>query len=297
MSPDYWQKIEEIFQIAVELPSREERVRYLDEVCADDEDLRIEVEHLLRQDAEADSLLSEPLMDNSGLHVFASMIEDGDPAIGKQIGAYRLVREIGRGGMGAVYLAERADGLFRREVAVKLIKRGMDTDFILRRFRQERQILASLSHPYIARLIDGGTTEDNLPFFIMEFVEGKSLYKFADTNKLSITERLKLFRQVCEAIEFAHQNKIVHRDIKPSNILVTADGVPKLLDFGIAKVLDPELSLDITIEPTATAVRMMTPEYASPEQVSGLPITPASDIYSLGVFIGTLLRKKVLPRL
>ncbi len=289
MTPNYWQKIEEIFQVAVELPSREERELYLDEVCADDEDLRIEVEHLLRQDEEADSLLSEPLMDNSGLHIFASMIEERDPTIGREIGAYRILSEIGRGGMGAVYLAERADGSFKQQVAIKIIKRGMDTDFILRRFRRERQILANLSHPFIARLLDGGTTDDDLPFFVMEYIEGKTLYKFADANKLSITERLKLFRQVCEAIEFAHQNQIVHRDVKPSNILVTADGVPKLLDFGIAKVLDAEANVDITLEPTATAVRMMTPEYASPEQVSGLPITPASDIYSLGVLLYELL--------
>jgi len=289
MHPEFWQRIENIFQAAVELSSKEERMRYLDEICADDEDLRIEVEHLLRQDEEANSLLSEPLLDNSGLHIFASMIEDRDPIIGSQIGAYLITKEIGRGGMGAVYLAERADGSFRRKVAIKLIKRGMDTDFILRRFRQERQILASLAHPYIARLIDGGTTDDGLPFFLMEYIEGKSLYKYSDANKLSIAARLRLFHQVCEAIEFAHQNHVVHRDIKPSNILVTADGVPKLLDFGIAKVLDTELNFDITVEPTATAVRMMTPEYASPEQVSGQPITPASDIYSLGVLLYELL--------
>ncbi|HMS43031.1 MAG TPA: protein kinase, partial [Pyrinomonadaceae bacterium] len=285
MKPNYWQKIEEIFQVAVELPSREEREVYLNEVCGEDEDLRIEVEHLLRQDEEADSLLSEPLLDNSGLHIFASMIEERDPTIGREIGAYRVMREIGRGGMGAVYLAERADGLFKQQVAIKIIKRGMDTDFVLRRFRRERQILANLNHPFIARLLDGGTTDDDLPFFVMEYIEGKSLYKYADANTLSIAERLKLFRQVCEAIEFAHQNQIVHRDIKPSNILVTADGVPKLLDFGIAKVLGAEANIYITVEPTATAVRMMTPEYASPEQVSGLPITPASDIYSLGVLL------------
>ena len=287
MSPPNWNKVKEIFLDAIDL-AVEERSRFLAEICADDAPLRLEVEKLIEQDEEAENLMQKPLLEKSGIYDLASTIAV-NPMIGKTVGAYRLEKEIGRGGMGAVYLAERADGSFRQQTAVKLIKRGMDTDFILKRFRQERQILAALNHPYIARLLDGGTTEDGLPFFVMEFIEGKSLYKYSYANKLSITERLKLFRQICQAIEFAHQNQVIHRDIKPSNILVTADGIPKLLDFGIAKVLDAELSADITIEPTATAMRLMTPEYASPEQVSGLPVTPASDIYSLGVLLYELL--------
>jgi serine/threonine protein kinase len=211
-----------------------------------------------------------------------------DLMIGRQIGAYRLTREIGRGGMGAVYAAERADGSFYRKVAVKLIKRGMDTDFILRRFRQERQILATLDHPYIARLLDGGTTGDGLPYFVMEFIEGKPLYKYADEKKLNIKERLKLFQEICQAIDFAHQSQVIHRDIKPPNILITDEGLPKVLDFGIAKVLNEDLNAD-TIDATATAMRLMTPEYASPEQICGNPVSPASDIYSLGILLYELL--------
>jgi tetratricopeptide (TPR) repeat protein len=165
----------------------------------------------------------------------------------------------------------------------------MDTDFILRRFRKERQILAALDHPNIARLLDGGTTNDGLPYFVMEFIQGQPLYQFCDSRKLNITERLKLFRAICDAVNSAHQNQVVHRDIKPSNVLVTSEGVPKLLDFGIAKLLNPDLAGDITHDPTATAMRLMTPEYASPEQVQGAPITPSTDVYSLGVLLYELL--------
>jgi serine/threonine protein kinase len=207
---------------------------------------------------------------------------------GARIGAYKIVREIGRGGMGAVYLAVRADSEYQKRVAIKLVKRGMDTDFILRRFRNERQILASLDHPNIARLLDGGTTADGLPYFVMEYIEGQPLYRYCDGEKLTIHERLRLFTNICNAVAYAHQNLVVHRDIKPSNILICSDGTPKLLDFGIAKLLNPELTPD-TITPTATAMRLMTPEYASPEQVRGEPATPASDIYSLGILLYELL--------
>ncbi len=287
MTPQNWDKIKEIFLEAIEIDSTDERAEFLKEKCDGDEELKREVEKLIAQDEASESLMSRPLMEESGVYNLASSI-DRDPMLGRQIGVFRIEKEIGRGGMGAVYLANRADGSFRQQVAIKLIKRGMDTDFILRRFRQERQILATLSHPYIARLLDGGTTEDNLPYFVMEFVEGKPLYKYSDQKKLSITERLKLFRQICRAIDFAHKNQVIHRDIKPPNILVTVDGMPKLLDFGIAKVLNPELGFD-TIDPTATSMRLMTPEYASPEQVCGGKITPASDIYSLGVLLYELL--------
>jgi TolB-like protein/Tfp pilus assembly protein PilF/tRNA A-37 threonylcarbamoyl transferase component Bud32 len=208
--------------------------------------------------------------------------------IGQRIGVYELRREIGRGGMGAVYLAERADGEFYQTVAVKLIKRGMDTDLILKRFRRERQILAALNHPNIAYFLGGGSTANGLPYFVMEYIEGKPLYEFCDENKLDIKARLRIFRQICDAVDAAHQIKVIHRDLKPSNILVKAEGKPKLLDFGIAKVLDPELEAT-EIEPTATHLRALTPEYASPEQIRNDEITPAADVYSLGVVLYELL--------
>lgn len=268
------QQIEDICQAAISLPV-EQRETYLVLLCADDDPLRTAVDTLLLRYTQAGgSVGTLPFSD--------------DPLIGRRVGAYRLVREIGRGGMGAVYLGVRADNEFRKEVAVKLIKRGMDSDFILRRFRRERQILASLDHPHIARLLDGGTTEDGLPYFVMEHIEGQPLYQHCDARQLVIAERLRLFQLICEAVQFAHQNLVVHRDIKPSNILVTVDGAPRLLDFGIAKLLQPELAAD-TIDVTGTALRMMTPEYASPEQVRGERAKPTSDVYSLGTVLYELL--------
>ncbi|HEX2641095.1 MAG TPA: protein kinase, partial [Pyrinomonadaceae bacterium] len=199
-----------------------------------------------------------------------------------------LEEEVGRGGMGVVYRALRVDGEFDQTVAVKLIKRGMDTDLILARFRRERQITAALSHPNIAYFFGGGSTDDGLPYFVMEYIEGLPLYKYCDRNRLNIKERLNVFRQVAWAVAAAHEIKVIHRDLKPSNILVKDDGKPKLLDFGIAKVLDPDL-MSSDIDPTATHLRVMTPEYASPEQIAGEEIGVASDIYSLGVILYELL--------
>jgi serine/threonine protein kinase/tetratricopeptide (TPR) repeat protein len=295
MNPERWKQIEAVFQAALDLPP-DERSKFIAEACADDKDLCKQVEVLIRQHDEAGDFIEAPAFAaitgfrTVGHSDVDTLMTDrfDDPSIGRSVGAYRIVREIGRGGMGAVYLAERADSEFRRRVAIKLIKRGMDTDFILRRFRKERQILASLDHPYIARLLDGGTTEDGLPYFVMEYIEGLPIYRFCDERKLTIAERLMLFRQVCDAVHYAHRHLVIHRDIKPSNIIVTADGVPKLLDFGIAKLLNPELA-DITLDPTATAMRLMTPEYASPEQVQGEPVTATSDVYSLGVLLYELL--------
>jgi serine/threonine protein kinase/tetratricopeptide (TPR) repeat protein len=295
MTPDRWKQIEEVFQAAVDLPPPERR-RYIVEACTGDDTLREQVEQLVAQHDRAGDFIEEPALAVSDLRqphdadatTLATTDSFVDPSIGRRVGVYRILREIGRGGMGAVYLAERADSEFRRQVAIKLIKRGMDTDFILRRFRNERQILASLDHPYIARLLDGGTTEDGLPYFVMEYIEGLPIYRFSDERKLTIAQRLRLFRQVCDAVHYAHRHLVIHRDIKPSNILVTGEGVPKLLDFGIAKLLNPELA-DITLDPTATAMRLMTPEYASPEQVQGLAVTPSTDVYSLGVLLYELL--------
>jgi serine/threonine protein kinase/tetratricopeptide (TPR) repeat protein len=213
-------------------------------------------------------------------------ISQDDPYLDLRIGAYRLIRELGQGGMGTVYLAARADDQYQKRVAIKVIKTGMDNQEVLRHFRRERQILAGLDHPNIARLLDGGATDEGLPYFVMEYVQGQTIDEYCDRACLSVSERLRLFRGVCSAIQYAHRNLIVHRDIKPSNIVVTAEGVPKLLDFGIAKFLNPELSG----EAAQTATRMaMTPEYASPEQARGEPITTATDVYSLGVVLYKLL--------
>lgn len=289
MNKERWQKVEEIFNAAVDLSSIE-RESFLTKSCGEDSELREQVERLLSADEEADDFIESPVPMSHITRLFdTTVIELQDDALlGRMIGPYKLLREIGRGGMGTVFLAERADSEFYQRVAIKLIKRGMDTDFILRRFRNERQILANLNHPNIARLLDGGTTDDGLPYFVMEYIEGKPITKYCDAKRLSIEERLMLFRQVCAAIQYAHHNLVIHRDIKPGNILVTETGVLKLLDFGIAKILNPELAHD-TLEPTATAIRLMTPEYASPEQVRGEKITPASDQYSLGVLLYELI--------
>lgn len=258
----------------------ESRDAWVETVCAGDEALRAEVTRLLsRQKPAAQFLEESPLI--------AAAESNGRSMIGQRIGLYKIISEIGRGGMGAVYLAERDDQEFARRVAIKLIKRGMDTDFVVQRFRNERQILANLDHPNIARLLDGGTTESALPYFIMEYVEGETIIKYANANNLSTNERLKLFRTVCSAVQYAHQNLVIHRDLKPSNILVTPDGEPKLLDFGIAKLLQDEAGDETAL--TATAIRVMTPEYASPEQIKGERVTTATDVYSLGVLLYELL--------
>jgi eukaryotic-like serine/threonine-protein kinase len=288
MASERWRDIEEIFQTALDL-APEERARYVTRACASDEQLRREVERLLTQHEDAGDFLNEPLYERSGLHELATLLEsESDTLIGQHLGSYKIEREIGRGGMGAVYLAERADNTFQRRVAIKIIKRGMDTDFVLRRFRHERRILAALDHPFITRLLDGGATPTGQPYFVMEYVEGQPLYAYCDTRRLNLRERLRLFCQICEAVEYAHRKQVIHRDIKPSNILVTEDGVPKLFDFGIAKLLDSELATDTAPE-TATSMRMMTVEYASPEQVQGLPVTFLSDVYSLGMLLYELL--------
>ena len=206
-----------------------------------------------------------------------------DELVGQSVGPYRVLRPLGEGGMGAVYLAVREEP-FRRHVALKVIRGSVHAPEVLRRFEQERQILASLDHPGIARLLDGGATEGGLPYFAMEYVDGQPLTVYCDEHRLGVDARLELFRSVCGAIHFAHQNLVLHRDVKPSNILVTASGEVKLLDFGIAKLLNPNLSpTDMPV--TRTALRVMTPEYASPEQVQGEGLSTASDVYGLGVVL------------
>jgi serine/threonine protein kinase/Tfp pilus assembly protein PilF len=271
MSSERREKIETIFHTAAVFAGRE-RAEYLDKECGEDAALRAEIEELLARFDRENNAATQEL----------------DSMDGRIVGSYRLLKEIGRGGMGAVFLAERADGMFKTKAAVKLIKRGMDTDSILRRFRNERQILAALNHPNIARLLDGGTTSDGLPYFVMEYIDGKPLFEYCDDNNLDLRARLEIFRRICNAVQEAHNIKVVHRDLKPSNILVKKDDSPKLLDFGIAKLLDPELA-SATVEVTMTQWRLMTPQYASPEQVYGGEISYASDIYSLGVLLYELV--------
>jgi eukaryotic-like serine/threonine-protein kinase len=219
---------------------------------------------------------------------FAASAGQADARAGRRIGPYEIVREIGRGGMGVVYLARRADDEFNKLVALKVLSNGFNAQEILARFRHERQILAAFSHPNIATLLDGGSTETGEPYFVMEYVEGIELDRYCDQHNLTVAGRIALFRQVCSAVGYVHQHLIVHRDLKPGNILVTAEGIPKLLDFGIAKILKPELLMTV-VEATTPNALMMTPAYASPEQVRGEPISTASDIYALGVILYQLL--------
>jgi non-specific serine/threonine protein kinase/serine/threonine-protein kinase len=280
MDATRWQQIKTILDKALDATPTA-RCRYLAEACGADADLRREIEDLLEFEKPETNLLEKS--------AFSILTEDAPRAaqkslIGKQIGRYRIIDELGAGGMGAVYLAERADGAFEQRVALKLIRRAVVSDFVLRRFVNERQILASLEHPNIAHLIDGGTTDDDLPFFVMEYVRGENIVEFARSRNLPLADRLELFRKVCAAVSFAHQNLVIHRDLKPSNILVTKDGTPKLLDFGIAKLLKTESGHE-----TATQHFVFTPEYASPEQIRGENLTTATDVYSLGVILYELL--------
>jgi serine/threonine protein kinase len=275
MSPERWIEIKRIFNEVVDLPAAEQEV-FLDAACSD-EQMRGEVERMLAADL-------APLLEESPLSLFAA--RGPAYASGRKIGRYRLLHEVGRGGMGAVFAAVRDDGQFEQKVAVKLIKSGLNTETIDRRFRHERQILASLEHPNIARLLDGGMSEDGVPFYVMEFVEGMPLDEYCRVRELGAEERLGLFRQICSAVSYAHRRLIVHRDLKPSNILVTEDGQVKLLDFGIAKVLSRDAD---GTQQTATQLGLMTPGYASPEQFRGEAVTTATDVYSLGVVLYELL--------
>ncbi len=275
MTSDRWHRIEAIFQGALERAAVG-RAAYLREACDGDQVLRDEVESLLAFEEEGGHVIS------GAVEGAATLFEadEFEAKEGARIGIYRVVREIGRGGMGTVYLAERDDDEFRKQVAIKLVTRGMDTAELLRRFRQERQILAQLDHPYIARLLDGGSTSDGRPFLVMEYVLGIAITSYCDEQALRTNQRIELFLKVCSAVQYAHQNLIVHRDLKPGNILVDSQGIPKLLDFGIAKLLGPNDSAELT-----RGMQMLTPEYASPEQVRGAIITTAADVYVLGVIL------------
>jgi len=277
--PEKWDEVKELFAVALDLDPGK-RSAFLREACGGDDTLRAEVESLLSSFDNAPTFLEDsPASDVVSAQASA--------LTGKRIGAYRILREIGQGGMAVVYLAERADDEYRKQVAIKMLKPGTGKDEILRRFRIERQALAALDHPSIVRLLDGGSTEEGLPYLIMEYVDGVRIDEYCDAHKLPITERLQLFRAVCMAVQYAHENLVIHRDLKPSNILITQEGVVRLLDFGIAKVFNPQWSPDATL--TRTDGRPMTPEYASPEQIRGQAITTATDVYSLGVLLFELL--------
>lgn len=282
MSNERWLQIERTFEQALALPE-DERLEFLGKTCKEDDELRQEVESLLESHGKADGLFDHPSMFLQGEMINRNFVL----APGHVVGRYRIEKEIGRGGMGVVYLAARADELYDKRVALKLIKRGMDSDTVLRQFQNERQILASFDHPNIARLLDADTTDDGLPYFVMEYVDGVPVDQYSDKHTLSVTARLEMFRQICAAVTYAHRHLVIHRDIKPSNIIVTDEGVPKLLDFGIAKILQPGIGGDGTA--TVTGLRLMTPEYASPEQVLGRTVTTVSDVYSLGVVLYELL--------
>ena len=285
MTPERWQKIKEVLAGAWDT-APENRAAYLASSCVGDDSIRREVELLLEHERELSSqFLNETALAEATARVLPAR---GDLWIGRRFGSYKTIQQIGAGGMGEVYRAFRADDQYRKEVALKVVRAGQDSDFIISRFKNERQILASLDHPNIARLLDGGTTEEGTPYLVMELIAGQPIGEYCDARKLSIPERLALFMQVCAAVQYAHQRLIIHRDIKPGNILVTGEGVPKLLDFGIAKILDVEDQPGHS-ESTLTMFRLLTPHYASPEQVRGEPITTASDVYSLGVVLYELL--------
>src|SRR5579863_4371919 len=263
-----WLRTEYLFYAALELEAG--RTAFLEEACGDDAELRRDVESLLRSSGQTMGFLQKPVA------LSAQEIAREEELSGKRIGAYQLLRLIGEGGMGKVYLAARADDLYQKQVAIKTVHIGLGQNReMLLRFRSERQILANLDHPTIARLLDGGITDEGLPYLVMEYVDGVRVDEYCRVNKLATDQRLQLFCTVCAAVEYAHKNLVVHRDLKPANILVTADGVPKLLDFGIAKLIDPEGG---QLAVTRATERIMTPEYASPEQVRGDPVTTSTDV-------------------
>ncbi len=278
MTDDSWPRVKEVLAAALDAPA-EQRAALVGRLCAGDAALQANVESLLAAHDLSPSFLEQPLI--------ASIEPDEpEPNIGRQLGPYVIEDAIGRGGMGTVYVARRADAEFERRVAIKMIRRGMDSEMVVRRFRNERQILASLNHPNIAALFDGGTTSDGLPYFVMEYVEGLPIDRYADEHRLPTAARIELCLPILDAVQHAHTRSVVHRDIKPTNVMVTADGRPKLLDFGIAKILDAGTDSALTF---TSIGRPMTPDYASPEQLRGEPLTPATDVYSLGLLLYELL--------
>jgi serine/threonine protein kinase/tetratricopeptide (TPR) repeat protein len=301
LDPNKWEVAKQLFEEALDLdPSQ--RTRFLAQNC-DDDSLRRQVAQLLLNYQQAGKFLDDPAVSGTWAHIAekslaceadpaelttASSADVEDPMAGRLLGAYRLVKRIGQGGMAAVFLAVRADDAYRKEVAIKLVQPGSDRDSLLSRLRNECRTLAGLDHPNLVKLLDAGSTPEGLPFLVMDYVEGIPIDDYCDRQRLRIDDRLRLFLKVCEAVRYAHQKSVVHRDLKPSNIIVTSDGTPKLLDFGIAKVLNPNPSAQSLVL-TKTGMRCMTPAYASPEQMRGKSISTASDVYSLGVVLYELL--------
>ncbi len=280
MNRDAWRRAQAIFEQVIDAP-RSARRQLLAEVCGDRPELLEAVRALLESDDRTRALLDQP-----PAHALRAAIDDEMARIwiGRSVGSYKLLAKIGQGGMGQIFLAEREDRAFDKQVAVKIMSAA--TPMALERFHRERQILARLEHPGIARLLDGGTTPDGLPYVVMELVDGVSLTTYCTAKQLSLDDRLRLFERICEAVQYAHRNLVVHRDLKPGNILVDETGQAKLLDFGIAKLLTRE---GIAAADTVAAERALTPDYASPEQLAGETVTTASDVYSLGVVLYELL--------
>ena len=286
MTPERWQRVKSALSEAMALggPARS---AWLESLGGQDPEIRAEVESLLAAERDAGSLFLETpapvVLDDATL-------AEGDAGrfAGQRLGPYRLLAEIGSGGMGRVYRAIRADDEYQQEVAIKLVRAGVDAEFVAQRLRTERQILASLAHPNIARLLDGGTTPERVPYLVMELIDGEPITRYCEQRRLDVAARLGLFLRVCSAVQYAHQHMVIHRDLKPSNILVTADGTPKLLDFGIAKILEAG-AVAVRGDVTTSSLRILTPDYASPEQVRGGTVTAASDVYSLGIILHELL--------
>ena len=285
MNSHRWQRLKVILAEALEQESPADRIALVGLSCGNDADLLHEIESLL---AEAEPLLRETPdeLEECADNFAAALPREDASEIGKRIGAYVIIREIGQGGMGTVYLAARADGYFEKQVAIKLLKRGVANEEVLRRFRSEREVLARLDHPNIARLIDAGTTDDGLPYFVMEYIDGIPITRFLDEKREGLAARLNLFLKISAAVEAAHRNSVIHRDLKPNNILVSREGEPKLLDFGIAKVVGNNTN---PVELTTFGQERLTPISASPEQAKGEPVTISSDIYGLGVVLYEML--------
>ncbi|MEO6297601.1 MAG: serine/threonine-protein kinase, partial [Dokdonella sp.] len=282
-----WQRIGAIFDEMVDTPI-DARAGLFDRLCSDDARLRAEVEALLVADEGADRFDQRVVCArNCAVADWAENDDVQSVRVGERIGPWRLIEELGRGGMGVVWLAERADGEFEQRAALKLIKRGMDSEAVLARFRRERQILARLEHPHIGRLLDGGIANDGLPYFAMEHIEGLPLLRYAAQLQLGLEGRIRLFLDICSAVQFAHRQLVVHLDLKPSNVLITSNGTAKLLDFGIAKLLGGELGH--ATQTGDARERPLTPAYASPEQLSGAPVSTATDVYALGAILYELL--------
>ena len=276
-----WTHLQEVFDVAVNL-AEADRDQYLNQACRDSPGLRTRV----------DSLLTAIEQETSVGRVIgaaaSNSFEASQPEIGGHLGHYRITSMIGHGGMGIVYRAVRADDEYQKEVAIKVVTMGLLAPELRQRFLAERQILANLDHPNIARLLDGGTTNEGIPYVVMELVEGQPIDAYCESAKLDRRQRIQLMVNVARSIDYAHRHLVVHRDLKPENLHVTGDGIPKLLDFGIAKALNPD-TLDLGASLTADAARLMTPEYASPEQIQGQAITTATDIYQLGILLYLLL--------